>query len=244
MGRSAGEPLVERRAERIDVAARVGPFTARLLGGHEGGCAGDGAGERALHGAGEAEVGHDGAALLDHEVLGLEVAVDDAAFMGVVDGERRVAKEAHELGARPGPVLERGPVDEPHRDEVAPVGLADFENRGDAGMVELRGGAGFTLEAFDFAGVGASEDFQRDAAVEGGVERAPDLSAGAGAESLLEDELAEAVHEQTIRRALRQRAGRRIPRVSQVQMSVRSPPRRGQRAHVREPLTISALSRA
>src|SRR5262249_56750020 len=78
-GRRAGRELVERRAQRVDVAARVDAAAERLLGRHEGRRAEQLARlgrERVVVDAGQAEVADDQpAAGLDHDVGRLEVAV-------------------------------------------------------------------------------------------------------------------------------------------------------------------------
>ena len=43
-----------------------------------------------LHGEGDAEVGDEGLAILQQDVLGLDVAVDDAALVGELEGARRL----------------------------------------------------------------------------------------------------------------------------------------------------------
>ena len=98
-GTSPGEHLVEDAAERVDVDAVIGRVAARLLGRHVLGRAEDHAGagepraalvERAHLGDAEVEdldeVGSP-LALDQVDVLGLEVAVDDA--LGVRGAERR-----------------------------------------------------------------------------------------------------------------------------------------------------------
>ena len=98
-GGTPGDHLVHDRAERVDVAARVGGATGGLLGRHVLGRAHRhaGAGQPALaRGLGlgrlrDAEVEHlddvGGAVARDQEdVLGLEIAVDDA--LAVRGGER------------------------------------------------------------------------------------------------------------------------------------------------------------
>ena len=55
----------------------------------------------------------------EHDVLGLDVAVDDAALVGVGQGARRLARQGHRLGEGeaplPGePVAQRFALDEGH----------------------------------------------------------------------------------------------------------------------------------
>ena len=107
VGRRAGEQLVEDRADRVDIRALVDELAARLLGGHVRRRADDLAGDRrararsrrrdvfarvrlgqiALAIAREAPVDHDGLAeRADHDVRGLEIAVDHALAVRVTDG--------------------------------------------------------------------------------------------------------------------------------------------------------------
>ena len=95
VGQPPGEELVEDHAERVDVRGGVRLLAARLLGGEVGrgpdhrSHLGD---PRLLAGAGDAEVrelhGHVAAArgpADDHQVPGLDVAVDDPVAVGVVE---------------------------------------------------------------------------------------------------------------------------------------------------------------
>ncbi len=97
VGRVAGEGklaehhLVEHDAQRVDVRADVHQFAAPLLGGHVGRGAQDAArgGELGRPGEhlGDAEVGQVGVvALVEQHVVRLQVAVDDALFVG--EGQR------------------------------------------------------------------------------------------------------------------------------------------------------------
>ena len=101
-GRAAGDHLVEHRAERVEIAARVGRAAERLLGRHVG----DGADHHALHrharavdGDGEAEVAERGVAVgVEPDVAGLEVAVDDAAAVRVLRAPGRPARRSSSRG--------------------------------------------------------------------------------------------------------------------------------------------------
>ena len=87
--RLAGQQLVEHRAERVEVRAGVGGAAERLLGRQVG----DRADEhpldrspRAAIGRGEAEVAEPGGSVVaEPDVGGLEVAVDDAARVRVLE---------------------------------------------------------------------------------------------------------------------------------------------------------------
>ncbi len=129
-------------AEREDVAPAVELLPHRLLGGHVGRGAEQRPGVRDL-GVGElgdAEVGDlDLVRLVDDEVGGLDVPVDDPARVGVVEGRRDLAHEAdHPLGLEAGPFLEDGadrlPLHELHGEERHLVLLADVEQGDDVGV--------------------------------------------------------------------------------------------------------------
>ena len=81
----------------------------------------------------------------------LEVAVDDAVTMSVVHGPGRVADHAGALPGRQRSLGEDGgearPVDVAHREVMQPLMLADLEERHDAGVIELGGGACLRLES-------------------------------------------------------------------------------------------------
>ena len=91
--RIADQHLVRRGAERVDVAARADvALTHRLLGRHVGGCAeghtglGHATVARLAGGEGDPEIGDEGAAIMQEDVLRLDVAMDDAPAVGIVQG--------------------------------------------------------------------------------------------------------------------------------------------------------------
>jgi hypothetical protein len=95
--RAPREDLVEDRSQRVDFGGRrdVGGRAGRLLGRHVIGSAHDVAGARqarlALHQLGQPEVGDLGDTILrENDVRRLEVAMDDAALVGIMQraGER------------------------------------------------------------------------------------------------------------------------------------------------------------
>ena len=100
-GRLAGEHLVRHGAERIDITAGADLALAhRLFGRHVRGRAERHAGlrhpaaARLLHRQRDAEVGDEGRAFLEQDVLGLDVAMDDAVAVGVVERTRHFLREA------------------------------------------------------------------------------------------------------------------------------------------------------
>ena len=95
--RAEGQELVERRAQRIDVAPGVGPPLEPLRGhvaqrAHQAAGLGERAGALA---GGQAEVGDpDGAVGVEQQVRWLDVAVEDALGVGVGQGLGDVAADA------------------------------------------------------------------------------------------------------------------------------------------------------
>ena len=105
--RRAGEHLVADDAERVDVAAAVELALAdRLLGRHvrrrAHGDAGDGEPRVARGGARDAEVGDHGAArrAVEQDVVGLHVAMHDAARVRVRERVGHVGEDAPRVGDR------------------------------------------------------------------------------------------------------------------------------------------------
>ena len=87
-GRLAGEHLVEQGAERVEVAAGAGGLAERLLGRQVGHRADEGAAAHSGPGLrrGQAEIAEPGApVVVDPDVRRLQVAVDDAARVGVLE---------------------------------------------------------------------------------------------------------------------------------------------------------------
>ena len=112
------------------------------------------AGEACSRRRGDPEVEDLGLAVLaDEDVAGLEVAVNDAALVGVLDGIADARDQLHALGDAQAAILgefgQRRPVHEFHRDErrrrlVARMRGVDI---GDARVVEVREQLGFDHES-------------------------------------------------------------------------------------------------
>ena len=170
------EHLVEHRPERVEVGARIDLLPERLLGGHvlrravdhpqlrqdlrraaRGRCRRLLAGQLTHRDLGDPEVEHlhevgVGFALHEHHVLGLEVAVDDPERVRAEErpGDLRGDVErAAELEAPPGErVAERVPLDElEDEEERAVLELPEVRRRGHVGVVDVRRGHRFALEA-------------------------------------------------------------------------------------------------
>ena len=118
-GQAARQQLVEHRAHGVHVGGRGQLGTQGLLGRHVGGraqhLAGAGAhGLDAAHHLGDAEVGHlERVGPAEEEVVGLDVAMEDALVVGVVQG---AARRDHDAAGR-GPVT---PSVENRRQRVPP----------------------------------------------------------------------------------------------------------------------------
>jgi hypothetical protein len=157
--RAAGRHLVEHAAERPDVAARVGLLAFELLGRHVLERADDGAlgGERLRDGRrlGEpamltplppparpprarAEVHQLGAALREHDVAGLEIAVDDAGAVRAIErvGDlRRAATRPAGQRTRVEPLRPASRLDQLHHEIVGVALAADVVQRADVGWL-------------------------------------------------------------------------------------------------------------
>jgi hypothetical protein len=130
----------------------------------------------------EADV-HDADALSGaHQVRRLEVAVDDAALVGVVHGPGGVADGGGVVGGGELRARQRLAAHELHREVRAPARLSDLVDRDDVGMRERRGGLGFAQEALEVLGVVGVEELERDVAAEVALPRLIDRSEAAAAE--------------------------------------------------------------
>ena len=104
--------------------------------------------------AGDAKVHDlDPAVRQKHDVLGLDVPVDDALLVGMVQRVQHLLAEVDHLfpgeGAAPAVhvFLQGDAVDVLHHDELEPVGDRDVVDLDDVGVVQNGDGLGFVLEA-------------------------------------------------------------------------------------------------
>jgi hypothetical protein len=169
--RPAGEALVEDGAQRPDVTRRPDVRLALcLFGGHVTGCAqdGPGGGQAGIVGPlGEAEVGDLGRAVAgEQHVGGLEITMDDAALVGVLD---RLSDALDQLGRPPrrqGAVAEgvgqAAAGDQLQRQERLPAGLAGLVDLDDVRVLERGDGLGLDPEPRPLrrAGAGPQDHLQ------------------------------------------------------------------------------------
>ena len=204
-GLPPGGHLVEDRAERELVRAEVHGAAGGLLGRHVAHRPEHGAGLRArdrrrhvrpapvglrLDQLGEAEVQDLQVAVArQHQVLGLQVAVDDAVRVRAGEGARRLRGELEELAQRQRLLRERlaqrAALHELHRDVERAGLVADVEHRHDVRVVERRRGAGLALEALAAVlarGELGPQPLDRDLAPEPRVARAEHLAHATRAE--------------------------------------------------------------
>ena len=203
-GRAAGERalsrehLVEDGPERKLVGAEIDRPAARLLGRHVA----DGpehdsrprglahrfrsgeAGVAGLDELGQAEVEnlHE-AVLRDHEVLGLQIAVDDPGGVRLREGVRDLRGDRENPFGRKRPsrdeLTQSRSLDELHRDPRNGAGLADLVDRDDVRVVQRRGGARLLLEAGEPVRVGRErlrQHLDRDFAAQPRIARLVHLS--------------------------------------------------------------------
>ena len=182
-GRPAGECMVERAAERVDVAAHVGfarverLLRRNVIEGAEGDARlRDAAVDRLRFEMPRQAHVHDfGPAIRrDENVRRLDVAMDHTALRGMSQTRRDLDHEPHAIPGsdRPAPVdrlPQRDPFHELERDEVQPLIFAAEVDAGHVVVVELGGGAGFLLEprhAFEIERGFGGQDFEGDDAAE------------------------------------------------------------------------------
>ena len=90
------------------------------------------------------------------DVRGLQVAVEEALAVGVMDGRRQLGHEPRRgpgIAGIPGALLgEVASVDELHAEEGDAVELVDLVDRHDVGVVEVGGELGFAAEPLPLRG--------------------------------------------------------------------------------------------
>ena len=96
--------------------------------------------------------------LVEHDVVGLDVPMDDAALGGVSQRAAGLDQQPADLGrVQLLPILhdggERSAAQVLHHEVDHPARATDPVNRNDVGMLELGGGTGLALKALDELGV-------------------------------------------------------------------------------------------
>ena len=195
--RPAGEGLEGHGREGVDVGALGGGVALHLLGGDVLGRA------QPVAAAGEAghvveahepEVAQPGAAGLQQDVGGLDVAVDRAVGVGEVERLGDVRQHVERLGARQRPgaghaLGQRVAGHEAHGDEGPPVDLAGVVDRHDPGVLEAPRGDRLAAEALRgprSLQVAVVEDLQGHLAVQVDLRRAVDDRLAAAADLRLD----------------------------------------------------------
>ena len=165
-GRLAADHLEERHAQRVLVGAGVGRLAADQLGRQVEGGAHHGAGGGVGIGANDlddAEIHQDGLVVdVDHDVGGLDIAVDEAAAVGVTGCLGDVAGIGNRLlqgQLAPGAVqaaqalLQRLAGHELLHHVVQVLVVVEVEDLHDVRVAQLGDGGGFLLEAGDELGI-------------------------------------------------------------------------------------------
>ena len=157
----AGQQLVQNRAQAVDVGQRgdFPPLPGRLLRRHVGRRPHDGPGAGqlavALNPPGQAKVGNVGLSLaVQQDVPRLEVAVDDAALVGVVNrSSDRGEQPCRLLGGAP-KASQRAALDQLHAEVRLPLVFADLVDGHDVGMIKVGRRFGLGAEAQRLIGGG------------------------------------------------------------------------------------------
>ncbi len=163
------EGLVGQHAEAVEVAPPVDALGAGLLGTHVMGSPDGHAGARQLGAAprlGDAEVGdHALPELIEHDVVGLDIAVDDAPLVGVSQRAPHVAEQLPDLsrlkllplGKHP---RQRTAAQQLHHEIDDAAALSDAIDLDDVGVLETGGSPGFAGESLDEFGVKGERKWQ------------------------------------------------------------------------------------
>jgi hypothetical protein len=202
--RRAGDEVVERRAERVDIGAVIDGVAAALLGRHVEWRAGerrlrDRAVARPAAAGREPEVQHLGHAMaVGHEVRRLDVAVGEPGAMGFAQPERGGADHRERFvgveRAIRDALGERLAGDVLHREVQPPGLLADEVDVRDVRVCDpcLRARlADHAIAARRIAREVRREHLDRDRPIEREIGRQVDLTHPAGAERLVDPEVAE-----------------------------------------------------
>ena len=162
--RPSGQHVIEDRPQAVDVARRTDLDTSTegqapgLLGGHVAGRAHERprGGERRIDvdPLGQAEVADIRVPLeIDQDIRRLEVAVQDAAFVGVVDRPADRHQQSGRFEGRQrafGELLrQRRPLDVLHGEIRMAVAFSDLQDRDDVRVRQPRRGLGFGPEPLD-----------------------------------------------------------------------------------------------
>ena len=176
--RLAQQHLIGHRAKRIDIASRGDlPLPHRLLGAHvvrgaqrHPGLGHPGAAGTA-HGQGDAEVGDEGGAVVEEDVLRLDVAVDDAVAVGVIQRRGNFARDPNRVRNRQlflpvQPISQRFPFHEGHHVVRGAVYLSRVDQAEDVGVLQSGDGANLSDEPVgaDHGGELGPQDFDGDPA--------------------------------------------------------------------------------
>ncbi len=144
--RPAGQQCVHQRPKAVEIGSRIDGLPRRLLGGHVFGRAQDvaGAGQpRVAEQPCDAEVGKlHGAVGGQQQIARLDIAVDDAAVVGVAERAARLDADPRHLApietpAAPQFLLQTVPIDQLHRIEQQSLLLAEAEKANDVRMVKF-----------------------------------------------------------------------------------------------------------
>ena len=187
--RLSGQCFVEHHTDTPDVGARVEMLEPQLLGGHVLDRAAHDAGpdhlldaERIAH-EGQSEVEHLHVAVIaQHDVIGLDVAVDDAGRLGRGQRACHLREDVDDLAdvesALRHPLAKRDAFHELGGDERMIVDLSDLVDGENVRMVERRRGLRFMGQAIAMLATRhdvAAEYLQRHGAPKLGVSREIDL---------------------------------------------------------------------
>ena len=184
----AGQQFVHHRSEPIHVRRRreLAGLARGLFGGDvaRGAEHGDRACDRAfpLDQFGQAEIGEMRLAVaVDQYIVGLDVPVQDAALMRVVDRARQPCQQPPDATRRHGRAAgfpgQRAARNQLHAEKVPAFVFADFVDRDDVRMVEARRGGGLGVETLDEilrCELALRDHLEGDFAIQAQLPRAPD----------------------------------------------------------------------